>query len=319
MTTSVTEFGARGDGRTDDTQAFQDAQKAAVERGHPVVHVPPGRYLADVVMDNRVSLLGARQQTVIQAATEGGYAIYYPEPPPWTANQWQRPFLQGIAVAGASRTRGGLKIENKVGVDLIDFAAYQCSAGVWSAENFYGTWDRLIIVDNEVGLHFTSNADGNHTGNKRIIAFHGRLNGIAVLAEKRVARTAFYGGTIEANRTGVVFDFDVIDHWNDVNALHFRDIWFEANKIEKRGPQRLLRDGTPIPMVDLYVHDGTVVLQNCGASHVRIGARGRLFSDFSFVGRGPVDAFLDIEEGGYFEHTHSLVPAQVISPGLGTG
>jgi hypothetical protein len=321
MTTSVTEFGAVGDGRTDDTEAFKEAHKAAVERGHPVVYVPPGRYLADVVMDNRASLLGARQQTVIQAVTEGKFAVTYATYIPVAQTIWQRPFVQGIALFGAGRTRGGIHIENKLGVDLIDVAVHECTTGIYCAGNYYGTWDRLFVIHNEVGIHFTTSDDNTHAGNKRIIAAQIRLNGIGVLVENRVSRTAIYGGTIEANRSGLVFDCWEADAWNDANALHLRDVWFEANNFEERGPARSLRNGASIPTGDLYVHDGTVVLQNCGASHVRIGARGRLFADFSYVGRGPVDAFLEIEEGGYFEHSHSLVPAQVVrlSPGLGTG
>ena len=316
---SVRDFGAKGDGNTDDSAAFAAAQAAAVAAGGAVIYVPPGNYVATVVGDNRVSFLGARQETVIQAALPGEYALSYTSYTPVTATRWQRPFVQGIAVAGAGRTRGGVRIENKLGVDLIDVAVHECSTGIYSAGNYYGTWDRLFVVDNEIGIHFAQHPDGTHTGNKRVVAPHIRLNGIGVLVEGRPARSAFYGGTIEANRTGLVFDYRVVDHWNDVNALHLRDVWFEANNVEKRGSPRLLRDGTPVPEVDLYLHDGTVVLQNCGASYVRVGAGGRLFADFSFVGRGPVDAFLDIQEGGYFEHAHSLVQALIISPGLGSG
>ena len=321
MITSVTEFGAIGDGATDDTEAFRDAHKAALERGHPVVYVPPGRYVAAIVGDNRVSWRGERQQTIIQAPTAGVYAITYATYTPVAPEIRHRPFVQGIAVAGVGRTRGGIRIENKLGVDLIDVTVHECSTGIYSAENYYGTWDRLFVTDNEVGIHFAPSGDGTHTGNKRIIAAQVRLNGIGLLVENRVSRTVFYGGTIEANRTGVVFDFAGTPAWDDVSALHLRDIWFEANRSVARGAERLLRDGTPIPTGDLYVHDGTVVLQNCGASHVRVGAQGRLFADFSFVGRGPANAFLDIQAGGYFEPAHSLVPAPAVtlSPGLGTG
>lgn len=41
---SVRDFGARGDGKTDDTKSFSDALKAARERGAPEVAVPAGSY-----------------------------------------------------------------------------------------------------------------------------------------------------------------------------------------------------------------------------------------------------------------------------------
>ena len=41
----VTDFGAKGDGVTDDTQAFKDALKAAGDAGGGVVFAPTGDYL----------------------------------------------------------------------------------------------------------------------------------------------------------------------------------------------------------------------------------------------------------------------------------
>lgn len=50
----VSTFGARGDGATDDTDAFQRAIDAAGNRGGGVVTVPPGRYLLDPLRSVRL-------------------------------------------------------------------------------------------------------------------------------------------------------------------------------------------------------------------------------------------------------------------------
>lgn len=47
----VTEFGAIGDGKTDDTDAIQRAIDACRENGGGVVFVPPGQYVVSDEID----------------------------------------------------------------------------------------------------------------------------------------------------------------------------------------------------------------------------------------------------------------------------
>jgi len=60
---SVRDFGARGDGRADDTPAFARALAAALERGAPEAVVPPGSYRLDgsVEIPRGVALTGSWQ------------------------------------------------------------------------------------------------------------------------------------------------------------------------------------------------------------------------------------------------------------------
>lgn len=72
---SVKDFGAAGDGLTDDTLAFQKALTA-----HDAVYVPPGVYLvtAPVTVGGRQSLCGAGQSSVIRAASDDFTVIELP-------------------------------------------------------------------------------------------------------------------------------------------------------------------------------------------------------------------------------------------------
>lgn len=119
MTFNVFDFGARGDGVTDDSQAFQKALDEAGKTGG-VVHVPAGRFRLDapLVVPEGVALVGIMQSlhttqldkgsTLLATAGRGkpddpalitlhtnsairGLAIHYPEqspdeisPYPWT-------------------------------------------------------------------------------------------------------------------------------------------------------------------------------------------------------------------------------------------
>ena len=58
-TVSVRTFGAKGDGRTDDTTAFRRAMRAAVE-AHATLYVPRGAYkLSDLSLPNGLAITGA--------------------------------------------------------------------------------------------------------------------------------------------------------------------------------------------------------------------------------------------------------------------
>jgi hypothetical protein len=75
----VTQFGATGDGRTDDRQAIQAASDAASRVRNAVVFFPPGQYLhtgtIDFSADTRVE--GSGQTSVLIATTPGASAIRF--------------------------------------------------------------------------------------------------------------------------------------------------------------------------------------------------------------------------------------------------
>ena len=93
----VRAFGAKGDGTTDDTAAFQTALNQAYQAGGGTVFVPPGRYLiaTNLIVPHNVTL-------------EGIFTA--PPTTPWRSdNPEGKPQLAGsvlLAVEGAGKAEG---------------------------------------------------------------------------------------------------------------------------------------------------------------------------------------------------------------------
>jgi Pectate lyase superfamily protein len=78
---SVRNFGAKGDGQTDDTKAFQ---KALAEVASGAVEVPPGRYVITDFLEIK------RSRTLLRGADPKNTVLFFPKPlneikPDWGA------------------------------------------------------------------------------------------------------------------------------------------------------------------------------------------------------------------------------------------
>jgi hypothetical protein len=74
---SVTEFGAKGDGLSDDTAAFQSALDTAEKAGGGIVHVPTGKYLiqSHLVVPRNVTLEGIWRAPQRGVPVDGGSTL----------------------------------------------------------------------------------------------------------------------------------------------------------------------------------------------------------------------------------------------------
>ena len=87
---NVKDFGAKGDGVTDDTAAFEEALASAAARGGGIVYAPPGSYLIrePLIVESGVTLYGQwntpgknyEGQTVILADLPSGDEALLPWP-----------------------------------------------------------------------------------------------------------------------------------------------------------------------------------------------------------------------------------------------
>ena len=110
----VRTFGAKGDGKTDDTKAFQSGLDHTNGAGGGILFVPPGRYLiaSHLVVPSNVTL-------------EGIFAA--PPTTPWQNNAMGQPELVGsvlLAVEGAGKAEGTPFVQLKTNATLKGLAVF---------------------------------------------------------------------------------------------------------------------------------------------------------------------------------------------------
>ena len=178
---NVREFGARGDGKTDDTQSIQHA----IQKGDGTLHFPRGDYLISrpiavaLQMHGRISIDGANG-TAKLIMTGAGPALNLigshrrtADPSHFTDEYWQRermPIVQGLEIVGRHAQADGIRVEGVMQPTLHQVLIRRCRHGIHLANR-----DRNVLIsdchifDNSgVGLFLDSvnlhqiNIHGNH-------------------------------------------------------------------------------------------------------------------------------------------------------------
>src|SRR6266542_514651 len=109
---NVRDFGAKGDGKTEDTPAINRAIETAAAAGGGTVHVPAGTYLSFTIRLKSHVALYLDQGATILAADKRGYDL--PEANQWDMYQdfghshWQNSLIAGIGLADISIFGPGL-------------------------------------------------------------------------------------------------------------------------------------------------------------------------------------------------------------------
>ncbi len=163
---SVKEFGAVGDGKTDDTAAIE----AAVKAGTGALYFPKGNYsltravVVDLNVCDRTSLVGAGTATVIMAGP--GPAFHFigthegtGDPDSVREQVWQRqrlPLMTGLEIRGAHPESIGLRLEKTMQAILTNLLIRDCKIGVELVKR-----NRNLIIDHchiyhnrQVGIDF---------------------------------------------------------------------------------------------------------------------------------------------------------------------
>ena len=155
---SVRDFGAKGDGLTDDTLAIQRALAA-----HDHVYVPPGTYVtsAPITLIERQSLIGAGQASVIEANGDNFNAIEITGP---------HNTLADLRIVGGDI---GLKLYGRDGVcvqnSVTDVTVFGAQTGVqldgYNDTNYPCYWnnfDRVLVSRMALhGFHLTKSGAGD--------------------------------------------------------------------------------------------------------------------------------------------------------------
>jgi hypothetical protein len=179
--TSVRDFGARGDGKTDDAQAIQHA----IQKGDGTLHFPRGDYLISrtiqvpLQMHGRLSIEGASGTARILMSGAGpalnlvGSHRRTADPAHFTDDYWRRermPIVQGLEIVGQHAQADGVRVEGVMQPTLHQLLIRKCRHGIHlnnrarnvliSDCHIYDNSGIGIFLD-AVNLHQT-NIHGNH-------------------------------------------------------------------------------------------------------------------------------------------------------------
>jgi polygalacturonase len=139
--TSVRDFGARGDGKTDDTQAILHA----VQKGDGVLHFPRGDYLISrtipipLQMHGRLAIDGAHGTTRILMTGAGpafnliGSHRRTADPTHFTDDQWRKermPIVSGIEIVGQHAQADGIRVEGIMQPTFHQVLIRKCRHGI---------------------------------------------------------------------------------------------------------------------------------------------------------------------------------------------
>lgn len=240
----VTNYGAKGNGSTDDTGAIQKALAATVDGS--VLFFPTGKYVVtrEILITKRVSLLGLGQGSQIFQSTNGENLFHL--------SGTQAVFVRDLYLGSASTLEGTslIRLTNShhVRVDNVIMLG-----------GYYGVHLKSSLLNTFTGLRTGTNFGGFFTSTSvnQIWVFGERFNSISSNANTFVA-PALEGGT-----NGILL--------TDTNSEGSISIY--GGTIEGVANEGLRLQGTGLPSVISALHmeaNGNSDITLAGASRVRI-------------------------------------------------
>lgn len=282
---SVTDFGARGDGRTDDTAAFKQAIAAGAGK---LILIPPGRFALSDLLEIRQSgtvLRGAGPEKTILLFTKPG-EVLKPRPAKTDGNEPTSGWSWGgglITIAGA-RSSGGSA------ADVVRDER-RGARSLTLAKNAFKTGDEVLLTvsddaDKSLLKHLYRGKTGDISGLNnwkcrqvfRLTAVSGDVvtldRGLRfdVRAAWKPALAAFTPALTDVGLEGVAFLFPASQYKG-----HFREVGYNPVEIGSSAAHCWLRDLT-IWNADSgpYVNGTFCTVENIrfGADSARISAQG---------------------------------------------
>lgn len=148
-TVSVKDFGAVGDGVTDDTASISAAIAHLVSLGGGCLYMPRGEYIFNgtIGVTSAITLLGdGAKATIIRGSVSlqlsgvgsGAYRSYHR--------------LIGLQIDGVDRTTTGLHVYSNANFFVSDVLVKNCNVGVWNDGSLIGQYDRVHTDNCNTGV-----------------------------------------------------------------------------------------------------------------------------------------------------------------------
>jgi hypothetical protein len=247
---SVKDFGAKGDGTTDDTTAIQAAIYYAQSSGG-CVYLPAGIYIISAALNvqinsgglpfTRPSIKGdgVGATTILQTAVASGIIITG-----YAANPADYMYIQDLTLQGktGSNTGAGLSFSDSAFVNITNVEVTGWDTGVYGVDSLSMTFTRLVSRFNINGFRFESNNSPDYVSEPNAIGMFGCTIGNNTNYGGWVigANTfTFNGGSIESNGSGTAMSSSMwglrftncggVYDQQGVCGFSLQGVYFEAN------------------------------------------------------------------------------------------
>ena len=196
---SVKDFGAVGNGVTNDTTAVQAAINAVVSAGGGSVYFPAGTYLCNVTVNSvyPVTLYGDGSASVIKGVTNNEFAVKF-------EGLFGRCGLENIKIAGTSKNTHGVYVNSGSNFSLENCQFSSCGMGLVFNATIDTRLVNLWFDDNYVGLYYTCRTTA---GSPTVTNINGQSYTFSsALFPQQPGESDLFGCTFNVNNIGVVVD-----------------------------------------------------------------------------------------------------------------
>jgi hypothetical protein len=237
-TVSVKDFGAVGDGVTDDTAAIQAAIDAVFNAGGGTVHIPTGTYLVSSIVKNWIGAVTVRIQgdgkratklkkksgtltPVLDLSADLAVLDVYIE-------------LSDFWIEGNSKTNNGIRATRLARWSMRNLLIESCDVGVDSFGSLVGSYYDCTLQSNSYG--YRSQKSGTIRAN--LVQFFGGQIGANSLLGMDIGDASgvhIYGTDLSANgtagntATGAIMLRATMDDETGYSSFSFNGGWLEAN------------------------------------------------------------------------------------------